>query len=84
MLNRVRLAGRPAALWLFQAVVVILVVGGTAWGQAGRDQLTPTELLDRYCVSCHNDRLQTGGVSFDGLDTVDLSCLLYTSPSPRD
>ena len=72
MLNRVRLAGRPAALWLFQAVVVILVVGGTAWAQAGRDQLTPNELLDQYCVSCHNDRLQTGGVSFDGLDTVDL------------
>ena len=28
-------------------------------------------MLDRYCVSCHNDRLQTAGLSFDGLDAAD-------------
>ena len=73
MLNRVRLAGRPAALWLFQAVVVILVVGGTAWAQAGRDQLTPNELLDQYCVSCHNDQLETGGFSLEPLDVTNVA-----------
>ena len=26
-----------------------------------------TELLERYCVACHNDRLGTGGISFDGI-----------------
>ena len=25
-------------------------------------------LLDQYCVSCHNDRLETGGLSLEGLD----------------
>jgi mono/diheme cytochrome c family protein len=25
-------------------------------------------LVQKYCVSCHNDRAKTGGVSFDGLD----------------
>jgi len=25
-------------------------------------------LLDRYCVTCHNQRLQTGGLALDKLD----------------
>src|ERR1043166_5715873 len=25
-------------------------------------------LLDRYCVTCHNDRLKTGGLTLAGLD----------------
>src|SRR5205809_913727 len=25
-------------------------------------------LLERYCVTCHNERLKTGGLSLDGLD----------------
>jgi mono/diheme cytochrome c family protein len=28
------------------------------------------EFLKRYCVSCHNDRLRTGGLVLDGLDTA--------------
>ena len=35
---------------------------------AGAPTPVPPEhraLLDRYCVTCHNDRLQTGGLSFD-------------------
>ena len=27
-------------------------------------------VLDRYCTACHNDRLQTAGVTFDSLDMV--------------
>jgi hypothetical protein len=30
------------------------------------DDLRP--ILDRYCVSCHSDRLKTGGFSLEGLD----------------
>src|SRR6185295_2385020 len=26
--------------------------------------------LDRYCVTCHNERLKTGGLSLDGLDVT--------------
>ncbi len=29
-------------------------------------------LLDRYCVTCHSDRLETGGLSLQGLDTADV------------
>jgi hypothetical protein len=30
---------------------------------------SPREILDKYCVTCHNQRLKTGGLT---LDTVDL------------
>ena len=29
-------------------------------------------LLDQYCVTCHNKRLQTGGLSLDQLDTATM------------
>jgi hypothetical protein len=29
--------------------------------------------LDRYCVSCHSDRLKTGGLTLEGLDLARLS-----------
>ena len=28
-------------------------------------------LVDQYCVSCHNDRLKTGGVSLEAADVLD-------------
>ena len=30
------------------------------------------ELLDRYCVTCHNDRLKTGGLALDTLDLANV------------
>jgi cytochrome c551/c552 len=30
-------------------------------------------LLDRYCISCHNDRLKTGGLSLQSLDLADVA-----------
>ncbi len=30
-------------------------------------------LVDRYCVTCHNDRLRTGGLALDSLDMENLS-----------
>ncbi len=29
-------------------------------------------LVDRYCVTCHNERLQTGGLALDTLDITDV------------
>ncbi len=31
------------------------------------------ELLDRYCVTCHNERLQTAGLMLDQLDLSDIA-----------
>ena len=33
----------------------------------------PQPLLDRYCVTCHNDRLETGGFSLEALDVADVA-----------
>ena len=34
---------------------------------------TPEQaLLNRYCVTCHNDRLRTGGLALDTLDVSDV------------
>ena len=30
-------------------------------------------LLDRYCVTCHNERLQTAGLMLDQVDFTDIS-----------
>ena len=37
--------------------------------------VTPRAVLDRYCITCHNDRLRTGGLSLDGasVDAADPS-----------
>jgi hypothetical protein len=31
------------------------------------------EVVARYCVGCHNQRLQTGGLALDGLDAVNVA-----------
>ena len=35
---------------------------------------TPSEraLIDRYCVTCHNQRLKTAGLALDELNTDDI------------
>ncbi|MGE3509967.1 MAG: DUF1592 domain-containing protein, partial [Vicinamibacterales bacterium] len=70
-----------AVCWLTTAMSAALAghgLGPTPWvvsaqAPASRASLTAsppdtTAVLSRYCVSCHNGRLKTGGLSFDGLD----------------
>ena len=40
----------------------------TAAGGQGEADPPSRELFDRYCVTCHNQRLQTGGLALDGVD----------------
>ena len=42
-------------------------------GQAPADRAQPQALVDRYCVSCHNDRLETGGFSLESLDVANVA-----------
>ncbi len=35
--------------------------------------LTPRALLDQYCVTCHNERLKTGGLVLDKADPTNVS-----------
>jgi mono/diheme cytochrome c family protein len=42
-----------------------------ASGQApARASVTPSETFSRYCTSCHNGRLKSGGLAIDALDTA--------------
>ena len=44
------------------------LAAGQAADPAGRRQL-----LDRYCVTCHNDRLETGGLSLEAVDLTNVA-----------
>ena len=70
--------GRPA--------VFALVIGGwvaAAWWsvQISAQQGTPTPVsptssgiqavLNRYCITCHSQRLRTGGLALEGIDATD-------------
>jgi len=59
-------------VWLVAATVVAVVVGAVAyrsWQVATRPQW---QVIDRYCVGCHNDDDLAGGVSFKRLDRNDV------------
>ena len=50
---------------------VLLTFAGAAWGQtrpAGAIAETSRAILDRYCVTCHNERAKTAGLMLDKLD----------------
>src|SRR6266446_6592312 len=46
-------------------------------GRGGRqEEMTASaqrSLVDQYCIPCHNQRLKTGGLTLDGVDTLQVS-----------
>src|SRR5439155_13612759 len=38
--------------------------------KAGSQPLTTRALVDKYCVTCHSQKLKTGGIALEGLDTA--------------
>ena len=62
------------ALASLVAGFVAAVVPGPAAGQeAAGAEVDGQALVGRYCVACHNDRLETGGFSFEPLDVGDVA-----------
>ena len=58
------------------ATAVICATAGAgkpAAGQVGAAPDSHRRLLDRYCVSCHNDRLETGGLSLQRSDLTNVA-----------
>jgi hypothetical protein len=59
-------------------VVVVCALAGAAAQQsvpstpAQSVAVTHQSTLQQYCVSCHNDRLQSGGLAIDRLDVTDV------------
>src|SRR6478609_7251244 len=68
----------------FVALALIAGAGMQTSGAAGAPPQAPTSasppmtvertkaVMTQYCASCHNDRLRTGGVSFDDVDYGNL------------
>ena len=50
----------------------MLGAGAAALAQPA-DTGAQAALLDQYCVTCHSDRLQTGGLSLEGRDLGDIT-----------
>ena len=55
-------------LQVMTTVLFICATESVVWAQVSEAVTGPQELIERYCSSCHNDRLQTAGLSFDRLD----------------
>jgi len=46
-----------------------VLVAAAAWGQAGGQQQA---LLTQYCITCHNEKLKTGGLALDHVNPVPI------------
>jgi mono/diheme cytochrome c family protein len=74
-IGRSTVAALMAAGWLAS---VATVPTSARHGAATPQQPNPTTLdaravLDKYCVTCHNQRLRTAGLSLDGVDITQAS-----------
>ena len=59
------------------AILVMLTgyrvdAGSLQLSTAGATHAPHRAMLDTYCVTCHNQRLKTGGLSLDTVDIVDI------------
>ena len=68
--------GRRA--FVLVACLALLPAGAAAQavssGSAGVEAAASERaVIDRYCLSCHSDRLQTGGLSLEGVDLADVA-----------
>src|SRR5262245_7745592 len=65
---RIGLVGLAATLFLcVQLEMSAQQTGAASAGQAAATS-TQRQFLDRYCGTCHNERLKTGGLSLERVD----------------
>ena len=58
------------------SLTVLAAVGPAAAAQpavSAQGASADQAVIERYCVTCHNDRLETGGLSLQGLDVSDVA-----------
>ena len=54
-------------------VCLLASVSGSATPQAAQLEPAPRTVLDRYCVTCHNQRTKAGGLTLDALDVAHVT-----------
>jgi hypothetical protein len=57
---------------VFRAVPVFLILALSAFGQAPADPVKSGELVNKYCVGCHSEKLKTGGLVLEKLDLTNV------------
>jgi hypothetical protein len=55
------------------ATCVVASIGSTGSVRAQSRAPAPKALLDRYCVTCHNDRVKTANLSLQGMDLTQVA-----------
>ncbi len=50
------------------SMVCISALGGCGGLLAADASFSQRQFLDKYCVSCHSDKLKTGGISLQSAD----------------
>src|ERR1700730_15570197 len=53
--------------WMFPVILSAIMVGPLR-GQT--PSTNPRTVLDKYCVTCHNEKLKTAGLTLDVLDVA--------------
>jgi hypothetical protein len=61
------------SIWVASAVLAVAAGPQKAASPDVPATASPREVVDRYCVSCHNQRLRTGGLALDGLDPTQVA-----------
>jgi hypothetical protein len=62
----------PAAIALFAGTFGPTSAQQRQPGPAPSGQVTPSAVLNRYCVTCHSDKARTGGLSLENADLVNI------------
>ncbi len=75
MTDAIRRAPRAAVLAVGLALTAQLCLPGVTSAQATASSSASSHraVLDRYCVTCHNERLETAGLSLDAIDVASVS-----------
>src|SRR3989454_4830216 len=64
-----RFFGRASIVALFVSVCITTLYG-VPTSTTSTTSLGPQAVLDQYCITCHNQRLRTGGLTLDSLDVT--------------
>ena len=62
-----------ASMWTASVVLAVAAGPQQAASPGVPAPASPREVVDRYCVSCHNQRLRTGGLALDTLDPTQVA-----------
>ena len=65
--------GTPTGVFAVLGAVWCLVLAPVSTGWAQTPSSSHRALLDRYCVTCHNERLRTAGLTLDTLDVANVA-----------